>query len=94
MAPKSNEWCKGHILYPVKINKDEYSKFTSPVPLRSELIETDCPSMTESKCNGRFFVQLNRLNKSTVLGFTACVLCGKIRALYGPRKHVSKEFIE
>ena len=94
MAPKSNEWCKGHVLYPVKINEDEYSKFTSPVLLESKLIETDCPSITKSKCNRRFFIQLNRLNKSTILGFTTYILCRKMRALYRPRKHVPKEFIE
>lgn len=90
---KSNERCKGHAPYPVRSNKDEFSKFSAPAPLGSESIETDCPSLKEHKHNGIFFVQLNKLSKSAVLGFIACALCEKIRALHGSRKNVPEEFI-
>ena len=93
MPAKSKETCKGYVPYPVKINKDEYSKFVEPVPLGFEMKETDCPSMVENNRKGRFHVQLNSLNKSTVLGFTPCILCGKVRILYGPRRHVPKAMI-
>jgi len=90
--PKSKEACKGHVPYPVKINKDEHSKFSEPVPLGCEMKETDCPSMIETKRKGRFFAQLNRLNKSTVLGYLTCVVCGKIRAFYGSRRQGPKTY--
>ena len=92
--PKSSARAKGHAPHRVKINKDEYSKFTSPAPLGSDIIESDCPSMVESKRTGRCFIQLNSLNKSAVLGFAICMLCGKFRCLHGSKRNAPKAKIK
>ena len=66
---------------PLKSIKMNIQKNFKSLPAGSAMIETDCLSMVETKRSGRFFVQLNSLNKSTILGFVAYILCRKIRSL-------------
>ena len=82
MPSKTNVKFRGHIPFPSKINDDHYSKFPELVPIGTDLVEKDCPSMNATNRKGRFFIQQNRLNNHMILMLVAYMVCGKVRGIY------------
>ena len=94
IKPMSSMRCMGVIPYLINLKDDSYSDPNEVLPLRSNLKEIDCSSMSVLIKKGKKYKNKFKLNTSTIITLWKCIEYLIDRGLYATKSEISKDQLE